>query len=680
MLEDLLQRRPYNAAADFIDANVARGLGDKIAFTDGTRTLSYRSLQERSCRFAAALKAMDVRQESRVILLCHDTVDFPVAFWGAIRAGVIPIPLNTLLTPQQYAYLFADSRAAATVVMAPLADMVLDIRRRTPFLREIIVIGADAGGQLHGVHHFENILGRAQPEQATAATLSDEVALWMYTSGSTGEPKAVKHVHTSLMATARLMGQGVLGIDPGDVAFSAAKLSFSYGLGNAMSFPLSVGASAILLPDRPTPQAVLDILRRHRPSIFYAVPSLYAALLAHPDIGPGAGSDRLRLCVSAGEALPANLGERWREVVGVDVLDGIGSTEMLNTFLSNRPGDVRYGSTGKPVPGYEVKIVDDNGHPLPAGEIGELAVRGPSAGEGYWNQRARSRRTFAGEWTFTGDKYRCDSDGYYYYCGRTDDMFKVNGMWVSPFEVEAALTSHEAVLEAAVIGKEDRDGLIKPKAFIVLKQGYAADDELMETLRGHVKAQAGPWKYPRWIDIRRDLPRTSTGKIQRFKLRELSIVSAAEPPPRTVSFTPSAPMNTARIRTGPAPLLRPLCASFIASASAVTLAVGALSERTVVDGELALEDVAEQRHRVGMPAGLLPGRERDLHRGDTGRRLRRIADRLVGHRRAGRQDGAHTAMRVVRRRRHCGGDRRQHERNSKPECEARAADAGSATW
>ena len=522
MLEDVLQRRPYNAVSDFVDANVARGLGGKVAFTDSDRSLTYGALQERSCRFATALKALGLREENRVVLLFHDTVDYPVAFWGAIRAGVIPIPINTLLTAEQYAYLFADSRAAAAVVAAPLARMLLSIRGWLPHLRTIIVVeaGAEDEADLTDVLFFEDVLALGKPGPFVAPTMSDEVALWMYTSGSTGDPKAVRHVHTSPMVVARLMGQGVIGIREDDVVFSAAKLSFSYGLGNALAFPMSVGASAILLPERPTPQAVLDTIRRHRPTIFYAVPSLYAALLAHPEIGAGAGSDRLRLCVSAGEPLPANLGERWRATVGVDVLDGIGSTEMLQTFLSNRPDDVRYGSTGRPVPGYDVKIVDENGHELPDGQIGELIVRGPSAGEGYWNQRAKSRRTFAGEWTYTGDKYVRDQDGYYYYCGRTDDMFKVNGMWVSPFEVEAALVSHEAVLEAAVVGKEDGDGLMKPKAFIVLKNGYAADERLLETLKGHVKERAGPWKYPRWIDIRPDLPRTATGKIQRFKLRD----------------------------------------------------------------------------------------------------------------------------------------------------------------
>ena len=519
MLDDHLQRRPYNAAADFIDANVARGRGGKTAFTDSERSITYGELQARSCRFARALRTLGLRPENRLALLLYDGVDFPVAFWGAIRAGVVVLPLNTLLNAEQYAYILDDSRATAIVVAAPLARMILPILARMPAPPIVIIAGASEDAP--DAHVFDDIIARESPEPFTAPTVSDEIAFWVYTSGSTGEPKGVKHVHSSLMACARLMGQNVLGIGENDVVFSAAKLSFSYGLGNAMLFPLSVGASSVLLPARPTPDAVFAVMRRHNPSIFYAVPSLYAALLIHKDFGGrGAGSKNLRLCVSAGEALPAHIGERWRDAVGIDILDGLGSSEMLQTFLSNRPGDIRYGSSGKPVAGYEAKIVDESGRELPDGEVGELVVRGPTAGEGYWNQRAKSRRTFVGEWTFTGDKYLRDKDGYYHCCGRTDDMFKVSGMWVSPFEVEAALVSHEAVLEAAVIGRKDADGLTKPKAFIVLKNGYTADELLLETLKVHVKEKAGPWKFPRWIDVRADLPRTATGKLQRFKLRD----------------------------------------------------------------------------------------------------------------------------------------------------------------
>ena len=564
MLNEL--RRPYNAVTDFVDANVARGLGNKIAFIDPERSLTYGGLQARSISFANALRELGVEHEQRVALLLNDTVDYPAAFWGTIRAGAIAVPLNTYLPHPQYAYILNDCRATALVVAAPFAQTIAPVLDRLARKPVLIVVGdsqattswpgiavqrtacfytpmsrpstsslpqdVDArnksGHDGRGtVHHFEDIIAKADATPFTADTLSDEVAFWMYTSGSTGDPKGVKHVHSNLMATAKLFGQGILGIHENDVVHSASKLFFAYGLGNAMSFPLSVGATAVLWPHRPSPEGVFETMRRHRPTIFYGVPSLYTALLSHHEICKGAGSDRLRICVSAGEALPAHIGERWRDTVGVDVLDGLGSTEMLNTFLSNRPTDIRYGSTGKPVPGYDARIVDENGRDLGTDEIGELIVRGPSAGEGYWNQREKSRHTFAGEWTHTGDKYRRDAEGYYYYCGRTDDMFKVSGMWVSPFDVEAALVSHEAVLEAAVIGKEDADGLIKPKAFIVLKNGFKADDLLLETLKVHVKDKAGPWKFPRWIELRSNLPRTATGKLQRFRLREEDAAAAS---------------------------------------------------------------------------------------------------------------------------------------------------------
>ena len=525
MLEEFLQRRPYNAVTDLVDAQVARGLAEKIAFVDDERSLTYGELQARTCAFGSALHDIGVRPEERLGILLYDTVDFPVAFWGAVRAGIVALPLNTLLTAEQYAYVLGDSRTKAIVIAASLAKTLIPILDRLPQLRTIILVDAKAVDKTvfagREVYDFADLVGRGRRDVFVAPTQSDEVAFWMYTSGSTGDPKAVKHVHTTPMAAAHLMGRHIIGIREDDVVFSAAKLFFSYGMGNAMAFPMSVGATAVLLPHRPTPEAVFDVIRRHQPTVFYGVPTLFASLLAHKQMRRGAGSDRLRLCVSAGEALPQNLGERWRDASGVEVFDGIGSTEMFQTFLSNQPGAVCYGTTGKAVPGYELKIVDEHGHEVATNEIGELVVRGPTAAEGYWNQRHKSRRTFAGEWTFTGDKYFCDAAGFFHCCGRTDDMFKVSGMWVSPLEVEAALASHEAVLEAAVIGKQDADGLVKPKAFIVLRNGVAADDRLIETLRAHVKHCAGPWKYPRWIDIRLDLPRTATGKLQRFKLREL---------------------------------------------------------------------------------------------------------------------------------------------------------------
>jgi 4-hydroxybenzoate-CoA ligase len=325
------------------------------------------------------------------------------------------------------------------------------------------------------------------------------------------------HVHSSLMATARNYAQGVLSMTADDVCYSAAKLFFAYGLGNALTFPLAVGATAILLEERPTPESVFRTLKTHQPTLFFGVPTLYAALLSHP----GAGSDRLRLCVSAGEALPAEIGRAWMQAYGVDVLDGIGSTEMLHIFLSNRVGDIKLGTTGKAVPGYELRVVDEAGREVPDGEVGELIIKGETAANGYWNQRAKSRSTFEGAWTRSGDKYVRDADGFYTCQGRTDDMFKVSGIWVSPFEVEGALIAHEAVMEAAVVAREDSDGLLKPRAFVVLKPGRTQSEGLIRELQETVKAKAGPWKYPRWVHIVDQLPKTATGKIQRFKLRDM---------------------------------------------------------------------------------------------------------------------------------------------------------------
>jgi 4-hydroxybenzoate-CoA ligase len=525
-----------NAADYFVDRHARAGNGERDAFCDPWRRLSYAALRDESAGFAGALRAAGVAREQRVALLLLDTIDFPIAFWGALRAGIVPVPINTLLPPDLVGYILGDSRAAALVVSAPLLPALRPVLQGLPNLRHVIVCAPDGapsaasasavapGARETGLPEF---VGSAARDYALAPCSPDEVAFWLYSSGSTGTPKGVRHAHSSLRATADTYGAAVLRTRPDDLVFSAAKLFFAYGLGNAMTFPMAVGAAAVLLPERPTSDAVLAVMRRHQPTIFGGVPTLYAALLADPGIGRGAGSERLRCCISAGEALPAPIGERWRDTVGTDILDGIGSSEMLHIFLSNRSDDIRYGTSGKAVPGYKVRILDSDGGDTAEGEQGELVVCGPSAAEGYWNQRDKSRRTFRGEWTHTGDTYLRDSDGYYRYCGRSDDMLKVGGIWVSPFEVEEALGADEAVLEAAVVGHADRDGLVKPKAFVVLRPNAPAADlaALREHLQAQVKQRIGVWKYPRWIEFVNDLPKTATGKIQRYKLRDVGLQS-----------------------------------------------------------------------------------------------------------------------------------------------------------
>jgi len=509
--------RIYNAAADMVDRNLAHGRAAKPAFIDPGETLTYGELAARCNRMANLVTTYGIPRESRIALLLLDTVDFPVAFWGAIKAGVVPVCLNTLLTTEQYAYILADSRAKALFVSAPLLAQVQPILGQLPFLKYIFVAGGEPPSfalSLRGE------LGFQATEFTAADTCCDETAFWLYSSGSTGMPKGVRHVHSSPMETARLTGQGCLGMREDDLVFSAAKLFFAYGLGNAMSFPMSVGATAVLLPERPTPESVFRTLKHYQPTMFFGVPTLYAAMLAYPQGTPENSSQRLRLCVSAGEALPADVGRAFKARFGVDVLDGVGSTEMLHQYVCNSPSAVKYGTSGRPVAGYEVRLVDEHGRDVADGEVGEMLVKGPSAADGYWNQRDKSRATFEGGWTRSGDKYTRDADGYYTYQGRTDDMFKVSGIWVSPFEVESALIGHEAVLEAAVVPKQDGDGLLKPKAFIVLKPGKAAGNGLEEELKEHVKAKAGMWKYPRWVEFVDGLPKTATGKIQRFKLRD----------------------------------------------------------------------------------------------------------------------------------------------------------------
>ena len=383
-----------------------------------------------------------------------------------------------------------------------------------PLLKHIIVSGGD-GSEYSDLN---DLMEQASDEFETIATSGDETAFWLYSSGSTGAPKGVRHVHTSMEYVASNYGKEIIGIQHDDVCFSAAKLFFAYGLGASMAIPMSVGATTILLPERPAPEAVLNLFGIYNPTLFFGVPTLYTAMLASPDCKLENSSNRLRLCISAGEALPAEIGRCWEKRMETEIIDGIGSTEMLHVFLSNRPGEVRYGSSGREISGYKLRLADEDGHSVRDGDLGELLVSGGSAGDGYWNQRAKSRATFAGMWVHTGDKYTRDAEGYYYYCGRTDDMFKVSGRWVSPFEIEQALSVHPAVLEAAVVAQEDDQGLVKPKAYVVLNEGVCSDG-LYEELKEHVKEEAGLWKYPRWVDFVDDLPKTATGKIQRFKLR-----------------------------------------------------------------------------------------------------------------------------------------------------------------
>ncbi len=502
----------FNVAAHLLALNQRRGA--VTAYIDDHQRLSYAELDERVRRCAAGLLGLGLRREERVLMVMQDSVDFPVAFLGALYAGIVPVPVNTLLTADDYGYMLAHSRAQAVLVSAALLPAVSAALAGAKDRPPVIVSGRAAPSD--GTRSFNSLLDAA-PLAQPADTQADEIGFWLYSSGSTGRPKGAIHTHASLYWTAALYGTPVLGLREGDVCFSAAKLFFAYGLGNGLTFPLSVGATTVLMAERPTPQAVFKRWTEQGVTVFFGAPTGYAGMLASNEL-PARAQVKLRLCSSAGEALPREIGERFTAHFGAQIVDGLGSTEMLHVFLSNRPGDVRYGTSGRAVPGYTLKLLTEAGTDAAQGEIGDLYVSGPTSALMYWGNRDKSRATFQGEWTRTGDKYSTDESGAYVYAGRSDDMLKVSGIYVSPFEVEATLMQHPAVLECAVIGVQDTDGLTKTKAFVVLKAGQQASEE---ELKAFVKERLAAYKYPRVIEFIAELPKTATGKIQRFRLREL---------------------------------------------------------------------------------------------------------------------------------------------------------------
>ena len=508
----------FNFAAHLIERNAMRA--DKVAYIDDQGTMTYGELADRVRRFAAALGTLGVRREERVLLLMHDCNDWIVTFLGALYAGVVPVAVNTLLTADDYAYMLAHSRAQVAVVSAVLLPVVQAAMDKGGHEVQTLIVSRAHDHPANAVQ-FESLM----PDQSAAATPAntgaDEPGFWLYSSGSTGRPKGTVHTHGNLYWTAELYAEPILGLTENDVCFSAAKLFFAYGLGNALSFPLSVGATTILMAERPTPDACFKRFTELKPTVFFGAPTGYAGMLASPNL-PAHAQVALRMCSSAGEALPRQIGEKFTAHFGAEIIDGIGSTEMLHVFLSNRPGDVRYGTTGKAVPGYTVEIRDDAGHALTGSdEVGDLYISGPSAALMYWANREKTDDTFRGTWIKSGDKYFRDAEGYYVYAGRSDDMLKVSGQYVSPFEVESTLMQHPLVLESAVIGVDDGDGLTRAKAFVVLKDATLGNAALIEELKTFVKSKLAPYKYPRQLEFVAELPKTATGKIQRFKLRDL---------------------------------------------------------------------------------------------------------------------------------------------------------------
>lgn len=504
----------FNAATHFVDRHLAEGRGARTAFRFRGRAVSYREVAQRANRLGNALLARGVQMEQRVLLALPDRPEFAEAFWGAMKIGAVPVPVGDALPAEELAFMLEDSRARAVIACEAAATEILKVRGRHPALQALIVV--DGRGELE----YERLLEPASPELVPADTSRDDVALWLYTSGSTGRPKAAVHLHHDLVYAAELVGRGTFGIGPDDVVFSASKLHFAFGLGNALYFPALVGAASVLVPERLDALRIFELIQAERPTVLFAVATVYRRLLQLAEAERRFDCSSLRLCVSSGEALPAALFHAWQSRFGVELLDVFGSTEALHDFIANRPGAARAGSSGQVIPGFEARLVDDQGRPVAPGMVGQLLIKGDSTSPGYWNRHERTRATMLGEWLRTGDMFYQDTDGYFFFCGRTDDMLKVGGMWVAPAEVEAALGEHPAVAEVAVIGRGDADGLTKPHAFCVLRDGMAGSDALAAELREGVRRRLGGYKSPRWVDFVPELPRTATGKIQRFALRQ----------------------------------------------------------------------------------------------------------------------------------------------------------------
>jgi benzoate-CoA ligase family protein len=507
----------YNITTKLIDETIDKGFGDKVAVYYKDEQYTYKQIQEMINKVGNALHILGVHMEERIMLVMYDSPEALASFYGAIKIGAVPIPINYMYTADDYRYLLNNSRARTMIVHEDFIEQVEYWKEKLLYIENTIVIGKKSRS-----YHisFHDIVDRCSGNLDVAYTTVDDVAFWNYTSGSTGVPKAAVHLQHDIFTCIDNYAIGVLGLTENDRLLSASKFFFAYGLGNSVFYPFGVGASVILQPDRPLPEVIFKTINDYKPTAFFGVPTLYANMLQVQDAEKKYDLSSLRICTSAGEALPKEIYFDWKNRFGLEILDGIGSTELLHIFISNRPGEAKPGSSGRLVPGYSARIVDDQGNDLPDGEIGTLLVKGDSIAAFYYRQHEKTTKSMLGEWFNTGDKYYRDSEGFYHYCGRGDDMLKVGGIWVSPIEIEDTLMSHPAVLEVAVVGKKDESFLIKPKAFIILKKGYQPSDELAKEMQQYVKKNIAPYKYPRWVEFVETLPKTSTGKIQRYKLRE----------------------------------------------------------------------------------------------------------------------------------------------------------------